>query len=300
MLKEKLQHYIDHIEINTDNISLQGWIDHVNYKKGKFYLEINNKIKIQATRFLRIERKDVISALKENCNPLGFSATFNLPKLYIWSIRIYIQLDNSEIIKIYQKLSIFWLIKKIKAFVRKFISNQITLFTRLAEFGFMRLFLLLHAEIKTIIKIVLFNKNRFTHPNSILIISHDLTPTGAPVLAINLANHFGSKYNVILLSHRSGELLKANNLINTFFFISEFTRLRTRTSKLLCSFIISLLSYKFNLKFAIVNSIESRHALPFLADNFIPSILLLHEFSSYTRPFLHLRGLYNRLPICKK
>ena len=80
MLKEKLQHYIDHIEINTDNISLQGWIDHVNYKKGKFYLEINNKIKIQATRFLRIERKDVISALKENCNPLGFSATFNLVK----------------------------------------------------------------------------------------------------------------------------------------------------------------------------------------------------------------------------
>jgi glycosyltransferase involved in cell wall biosynthesis len=41
---------------------------------------------------------------------------------------------------------------------------------------------------------------------------------------------------------------------------------------------------KFDFKFALVNSIESRIVLPTLSKHFIPTVSLIHEFAAYTRP----------------
>jgi glycosyltransferase involved in cell wall biosynthesis len=41
---------------------------------------------------------------------------------------------------------------------------------------------------------------------------------------------------------------------------------------------------RYRIDFALVNSIESRSVLQALAENFVPSVLMVHEFSAYTRP----------------
>ena len=47
---------------------------------------------------------------------------------------------------------------------------------------------------------------------------------------------------------------------------------------------VSQLCARFNFKFALVNSIESRAVLSPLGNYFVPTISLIHEFASYTRP----------------
>ena len=115
-----------------------------------------------------------------------------------------------------------------------------------------------------------------------LLVSHEISRTGAPILVLNLASAFRQKYNVIILTLGDGELgsefLAVSNLMigplsaeqrSPQFPDSAFSR-RSRT--------------RVPLKFAIVNSIVSGMTLSALWENDIAIVHLIHEFSSYTRP----------------
>lgn len=115
---------------------------------------------------------------------------------------------------------------------------------------------------------------------TVLVVSHDASRTGAPILALNICQRIRDRYNVVALLLGGGELV-ANFEKECDVVIGPFEQLRNH---FIASTALSKLLQDVKLEFAIVNSIESRHVLQSLARLFVPTLMLIHEFASYTRP----------------
>jgi len=115
---------------------------------------------------------------------------------------------------------------------------------------------------------------------TVLIVAHQASRTGASILAYNLAKRLRSRYNVVALLLAGGEL------------VAHFRDC--------CSTVIGPLSYddwhpveaaylvkrmlaEYRISYALVNSIDSRIVLHPLASQLVPSVALVHEFPSHLR-----------------
>jgi len=116
--------------------------------------------------------------------------------------------------------------------------------------------------------------------DTVLVVSHEASRTGAPILSLNIIHELKKKYNVVTVLLGKGDL------------VDEFKRhshvlvdLFSHADNLKLQYIlIDQLLQLVNVKFAIVNSVESRLILQPLALNYVPSVTLIHEFASSTRP----------------
>ncbi|MGY6704695.1 glycosyltransferase [Roseinatronobacter sp.] len=111
---------------------------------------------------------------------------------------------------------------------------------------------------------------------TVLVASHAASLTGAPILALNIAQSLAKKYNIVVVTLGKGEL--SNEFISTSVATYEFSQRNIAPSKILD------IARKHNIKYALVNSVESRSLIPSLKQAGIPIVALLHEFASYTRP----------------
>lgn len=115
---------------------------------------------------------------------------------------------------------------------------------------------------------------------TILVVSHEASRTGAPVLSLNLVQALVERYNVVALLLGGGPLSDGFRLAGA----AVMTSPNLRLNPILADPIVGQLCERFKFEFALVNSIESRAVLPALAEYFVPTISLVHEFASYTRP----------------
>jgi glycosyltransferase involved in cell wall biosynthesis len=116
---------------------------------------------------------------------------------------------------------------------------------------------------------------------TILLISHESSRTGAPILAWNLAKRLRDRYNVVAL------LLSGGELVHDFedhcaAVIGPLSR--ADWNPVDAEHIIQRLLRLYRVKYAIANSIESRPFIPSLVKAFVPVVSLIHEFASYTLP----------------
>ncbi|OEU68012.1 MAG: hypothetical protein BA863_19105, partial [Desulfovibrio sp. S3730MH75] len=124
---------------------------------------------------------------------------------------------------------------------------------------------------------------------TILVVSHEATRTGAPVLSFNLVQELGKRYNIVVLLLGGGPLSSAFRRAGAKVLISINLMGNAAWARVL----VGQLCERFNLKFALVNSIEARLVLPTLGEYFVPAISLLHEFASYThRPRQTFKELF--------
>lgn len=125
---------------------------------------------------------------------------------------------------------------------------------------------------------------------TVLIVSHEASRTGAPVLALNIARQLKEKnYNIIAFLLLGGSLLTDfEELCDVV--IKPFPQAHNQAvTTLVLDKLISLAGVKF----AVVNSILSRSVLPVLLKNSVPSLYLVHEFASYTFPKNAIREVVN-------
>ncbi|WP_197026492.1 rhamnan synthesis F family protein [Hylemonella gracilis] len=115
---------------------------------------------------------------------------------------------------------------------------------------------------------------------TVLVVSHEASRTGAPVLSLNLVEELSKRYNVVVLLLGHGELVKTFQSVATEVWLDTLSRNDPR----LASFVVNKICERHVLLFAIVNSIVSHSVLAPLAMKFVPTIGLFHEFASYTRP----------------
>jgi glycosyltransferase involved in cell wall biosynthesis len=112
--------------------------------------------------------------------------------------------------------------------------------------------------------------------DTVLVVSHEASRTGAPILSLNIVHELKKKYNVITLLLLNGGVIANDFLRTSDIVIGPLSD--GRNPDLVASGIDQLLALT-TVSFAIVNSIESRSVLPALARRFIPTVTLIHEFA---------------------
>ena len=115
---------------------------------------------------------------------------------------------------------------------------------------------------------------------TVIIVTHDASRSGAPILALNLAKAISPRYNIVIICLRAGDLVAAFRQVSMEVYVAEHAggtgSYFTRT--------LDIIAAQKTPIFAIVNSIESRNILGALRERQIPSVALFHEFASYTLP----------------
>lgn len=114
---------------------------------------------------------------------------------------------------------------------------------------------------------------------NVLLVSHEASWTGAPILVQNIARELSERYNVTVLCLSGGGLIDAFAEVSVNVVVERKPKPGERSWKRLAKL---LEENRFD--FAVVNSVESRSILPLLKEVGVPTVALLHEFASYTLP----------------
>ncbi|GAC1342396.1 MAG: hypothetical protein NVSMB18_16330 [Acetobacteraceae bacterium] len=116
---------------------------------------------------------------------------------------------------------------------------------------------------------------------TILVLAHEASRTGAPILAWSIAERLAPTYDVVAVLMRGGDLEAdfarvASAVVGPMswdeWHPTEMSRVADR------------LVEAYSPRFAIANSIETSILIPPLAQRGVPSVALVHEFAAYTRP----------------
>ncbi|MDW4549328.1 glycosyltransferase family 4 protein [Defluviimonas sp. D31] len=113
---------------------------------------------------------------------------------------------------------------------------------------------------------------------TVLVVTHETSRTGAPVLALNLGEELARRYNVVFFALGPGALLDAFRETSSAVFTADRLVVRARVYQ---DMVRQLLG-QGEVAFAVVNSVESSAVLPALKAARIQVVTLIHEFASYT------------------
>ncbi|MET0507557.1 MAG: glycosyltransferase [Burkholderiaceae bacterium] len=116
---------------------------------------------------------------------------------------------------------------------------------------------------------------------TVLVVSQEASRTGAPILAWNLCKGLRGRCNVVTLLLRGGSLEEQFAQVSDV--VAGPVSYAARDPLALAPLLQQLLA-RWPVDFAIVNSIDSGACVAPLAELGIGSVLLVHEFFSYTRP----------------
>jgi glycosyltransferase involved in cell wall biosynthesis/2-polyprenyl-3-methyl-5-hydroxy-6-metoxy-1,4-benzoquinol methylase len=115
----------------------------------------------------------------------------------------------------------------------------------------------------------------------VVIVSHEASRTGAPILGLNLAERFGATHRVVSLLWSGGEL--ASHFEDNSAVLLGPMKNEDRTllnAKRLAEKIV----HSYNPEYVMANSVETHLMVVSFAELGVPCIALIHEFASYIRP----------------
>jgi len=125
---------------------------------------------------------------------------------------------------------------------------------------------------------------------TVLLLVHEASRTGAPVLGWNVARRLAGSYNVVSVLMRGGVLEEH------FAAVSAATvgpmvweEWRPMEMKRVAERLVAA----YDPLYAIANSIETHLLVPALGRLGVPSVALVHEFASYTRPLAKMRDVFD-------
>lgn len=120
---------------------------------------------------------------------------------------------------------------------------------------------------------------------SIILVCHEASRTGAPILALTIGRSLCARYNLVTVLLRGGDLVENFRQISSRLICLEDrnqipVEFKHGLSSILC---------EQPIRYAILNSIECKDITPYLGAASIPTVNLINEFSSYTRPLRTVR-----------
>ena len=123
---------------------------------------------------------------------------------------------------------------------------------------------------------------------TVLVLSHEASRSGAPVLAWNLARRLASSYNVVSVLMRGGALEAAFAAVSAAIVgPMAADELHPVNMKRVAERLVN----EYKPLYAIANSIETSVLVPALAKFGVPSVALVHEFAEYIRPVQKMRDV---------
>ena len=113
--------------------------------------------------------------------------------------------------------------------------------------------------------------------DTFIVVSHESSATGAPLVSLNIAQELSKNFNVINI------VLKKSNLHNDFLECCEFLIEDLIDNNVVKRVLNSFLEER-EIKTVICNSVETFNVLLASFELGLPTLSLIHEFSEYTRP----------------
>lgn len=133
-------------------------------------------------------------------------------------------------------------------------------------------------------------RHDFTRP-TLLLLLHEASRTGAPLLGLALARELSQRWNVMVWSGKPGvldeDLEACSTLVGQGFFESVDNE-----------FILRDLLQEYSIDAVIANSVETSAVHPAILACGLPSVGLIHEFASYSKPFGKITETLSRLDRC--
>lgn len=123
-----------------------------------------------------------------------------------------------------------------------------------------------------------YNRELDPQKKTVLVVGHEASRTGAPVLCLKIVEGLARDYNVIAY------LMKGGALLPDFKMSANVTLELSQRTPADCAGALEALVSEVAVDYAIVNSAVSYSILPTLTTQAIPSVTLLHEFTSYIYP----------------
>ena len=114
----------------------------------------------------------------------------------------------------------------------------------------------------------------------IIVVSHDASSTGAPILALNICERLSEDFNILTIILRKGELIKDFAKYSTAMI---YPKAGIITKGMIDKRIRRICRRKIP-AYAIVNSAVSASTIQPIRKCGIPVLSLIHEFSAYIRP----------------
>tara|TARA_R110001583_G_scaffold195389_1_gene372644 strand:+ start:47 stop:3106 length:3060 start_codon:yes stop_codon:yes gene_type:complete len=114
---------------------------------------------------------------------------------------------------------------------------------------------------------------------TLLLVSHDASATGAPVVALEIAKRLAQKHNIITVILRDGVLRESFAEAGVCYLQAP-----AMNNPGIMRLILQHLMRKYQPDAALLNSVESYSCLAAAASLGLPTVSLLHEFAEYTRP----------------
>jgi glycosyltransferase involved in cell wall biosynthesis len=125
--------------------------------------------------------------------------------------------------------------------------------------------------------------------DTIVVMAHEASRTGAPILAWNLVKKLQHRYNVVVLLRAGGRLFSAFE--EEAAAVVSLPQAMESAAAEFRAFIEALI-LRYRPKYAIANSVETRIFIPAFEEAGVPVIALVHEFAEYTRPVGTLNQVY--------
>lgn len=137
---------------------------------------------------------------------------------------------------------------------------------------------------------ITFPQEKLTCRGRVLLMVHDASRTGAPILAWNLVRKLKARHDVVVLLRRGGELVASFEQVASA--VIQWPKdaeehpvdIRRLVQKLVAIYRPS---------YAIANSAETRLYVQDFENQGVPVVALVHEFAEYMRPVGTLDQLYN-------
>ena len=122
---------------------------------------------------------------------------------------------------------------------------------------------------------------------SVILVVHETSRTGAPILGWNLAGRLSQKYNLFTVRLGDGELTEEYERLSIEVY-GPFVG--PRHCELDIEYSLRPLLEARTYRYAIVNSIAGRLVVEPCVRRFVPTIMLVHEFASYMGPPMPLQN----------
>jgi len=129
--------------------------------------------------------------------------------------------------------------------------------------------------------LVIYTSRIDPNRETILIVSHEATRTGAPILAYNIGKRLSARCNVVTLLLSGGNIASAFAAVSTSV-VGPLERKDWHPVEM--DYLVRRLLEHFQFSYALVNSIDARQIMKPLSCSFVPVVALVHEFASHLKP----------------
>ncbi len=126
--------------------------------------------------------------------------------------------------------------------------------------------------------------------DNVIVVVHETSRTGAPILGWNIIRHLAARYNVFTVRLGDGPLTPAFEALSAE---THGPFPRSQRHPVDIEHGLRPLFAGRTFRYAIVNSSESRPLLEPCARHLVPTLLLMHEFGSYVHPAASLRDAFD-------